>query len=761
MTAFTSRTSIRQGPLWDVAAIWVTLTVTLAYLDVPIVNAPLFATALVLQAALGTWVVTKLLRGAQPSLLMLLGPGLILGGALSFAIFQVVGRGVVGVVITTLAGLSSVGLLMRSAAPEVDVEPRWWMLGQLLGMSVLAIASEFTELLPIAIAFFGIGFLMSPGKSYARWRILVSCMIGAGVAGTSLLLRHEYWWLITDDYQFLEIVTRHVVVEGPFAKWGVTSFSNYHWLSYGWAGLIDITAGSPEPLVTLTRVMPILYSFSLSASLTLLLRSWRAGSVGFADLASVWAVIGVVKIDWSGTSTGGVYATVAALGVLLLLARDRPFATKSICVIVLMLIVVTLTKLPALFAAVLLSSGFVIPAVLRNMDRRKSQPLRIFLSSLVLPSVVTAIWLSTVVVPGRFRFVATNPQLGQLALFGPEFASVALVLNQIWIWLAIVCLLVLQLGNIAAKSPRVDQFALTLLFAAVGGVALEVVITSNADNHKYFSGPMYLVAAFSFLKVVGELKDGSPWGRNLVTVVSFGLLPILVGVTWFNLEAVQGFWNGVGSLTGTRSRLEIELLKFVTNDGRFAASVIFALAVLTAAFFVGLSQSVKRAFAKFMIVLTVLSFVQLSDGAVSNFQNPVSSAEVIDSLGSASEREVADWLKSNTGDTDLIATNHLFGDDGGGVDNMALAVWSRREFLVLGPSLGSRILSSRTSAIQASRSFASNPTTESCQLLIESGVDWFVVDKRLTEARRWSICAKEQYSQSDFTILELIDKSGD
>ena len=143
MTAFTSRTLARHASLLDLAAIWVTLTATLAYLEVPLVNAPLFATALVLQAALGTVVITRLLKGAQPSLLMLLGPGLILGGALSFAIFQVVGRGIVGVVASTLAGLASMTMVGRPLLPELQLIPRWWMLGQLVGVGMLAIASEF------------------------------------------------------------------------------------------------------------------------------------------------------------------------------------------------------------------------------------------------------------------------------------------------------------------------------------------------------------------------------------------------------------------------------------------------------------------------------------------------------------------------------------------------------------------------------------------------------------------------------------------
>ena len=66
------------------------------YLEVPVVNSALFAVAVVLQGALGTVALSRVLGGSATSLLTVLGPGLILGGALAFVSFQVVGRGAQG-----------------------------------------------------------------------------------------------------------------------------------------------------------------------------------------------------------------------------------------------------------------------------------------------------------------------------------------------------------------------------------------------------------------------------------------------------------------------------------------------------------------------------------------------------------------------------------------------------------------------------------------------------------------------------------------
>jgi hypothetical protein len=218
MTAFTSRTLARHASLWDLAAIWVTLTATLAYLEVPLVNAPLFATALVLQAALGTTMITWLLNGVKPSLLLVLGPGLILGGALSFALFQLVGRGVVGVVASTLAGLGSAGLLVRSLAPETNAEPRWWLLGQVTGMGALALVPEFEELFPVAVVLFALGLVRDPARERSRWQLALAALFGTILIISTLAFRRDYWWLVTDDYELSLAVIRLEWVVGSLGR---------------------------------------------------------------------------------------------------------------------------------------------------------------------------------------------------------------------------------------------------------------------------------------------------------------------------------------------------------------------------------------------------------------------------------------------------------------------------------------------------------------------------------------------------------------
>ncbi|MFM8015473.1 MAG: hypothetical protein ACKPCO_05275, partial [Actinomycetota bacterium] len=140
----------------DLATVWIVVTAVLTYLDVPLQHAPLCAINLVLQASLGVAVITYLLKGVAPSLLLLCGPGLILGGALSFAIFQVVGRGVIGVVTTIAVGVAATTHLLVSREPYETFAPRWWLLGQSIGMAALAISHEFGEVTPLALGLFAL-----------------------------------------------------------------------------------------------------------------------------------------------------------------------------------------------------------------------------------------------------------------------------------------------------------------------------------------------------------------------------------------------------------------------------------------------------------------------------------------------------------------------------------------------------------------------------------------------------------------------------
>ena len=755
MTAFTSRTLARHASLLDLAAIWVTLTATFAYLEVPLVNAPLFATALVLQAALGTVVITRLLKDTQPSLLMLLGPGLILGGALSFAIFQVVGRGIVGVVASTLAGLASAGLLVRSLAPETDAEPRWWMLGQLVGVGVLAITREFSELLPIAAALFTLGFTTSPRAQRSGWLVFWTSVTGVVGAVTSLLLRDDYWWLVTDDYLMLEVIARHLTIEGPFSPWGVNDFANYHWLSYGWSGLVDLLGGSPEPLLTLTRVMPIIYSLSMAASLTLLAKRLGSGHVTMMSIAGVWAVVAVGRFEWTGTSTGGVHAVLAAAIALSLNIRlGKSSISGAFRWLIIWFFIVVFTKMPSVFALVL----SILTRFLEEVQTRKGGSIRSRVAhkiglSLICFFVLLSVWAFGNFLDGRIRLTTMNPGLGQLSTFSQSFVAPTLILNQLWLWIFVGVALWQSTGVGGRANWKTRWLTITSATSLLCALILEMSLSGATNTYTYFSGPLYFFASLSIL-AVGSTADSHLISDRKTLVLTSSL--IVAGLLWGLHDFASSFWDVISQIVEIDDTTKIELLKFFTVDRRVGTSIFAVAALLVASFS-------RRRFASVMksmsLALTVTALFGLAFQLHEEHPRSLSKDQVVSGLGSDQQRTIGEWLRRNTGSDDIVGTNYLFDETGGSVSDFAFAVWSQREFLVLGPQLGYGTTLARSEAFALSRSFAEKPTERNCAQLKSRGVTWFVVDERLTINRNWSQCTDVSYLVEDFVVLKFREEN--
>jgi len=184
----------------DLALVAGVFVLALTYLEVPFWNALLFGPAITLQAAVGMVVLTRLLKGVPGSLLLLVGPGLILGGALSFASFQLVGRGMFGLLAVLALGVGAVATIVKSTTWQSYSKSRLWTVGQVLGLTALALAWEFPEMFPVAVAFFVLGFFtrkISKAPQWLAWIVGVGATIAIAMVR---LLRQQYWWLISHDY---------------------------------------------------------------------------------------------------------------------------------------------------------------------------------------------------------------------------------------------------------------------------------------------------------------------------------------------------------------------------------------------------------------------------------------------------------------------------------------------------------------------------------------------------------------------------------
>jgi len=750
MTALLDRVSLRGEAARDVLAVWLTITAALTYLDVPLQHAPLFAINLVLQASLGVAVITYLLKGVAPSLLLLCGPGLILGGALSFAIFQVAGRGVIGVVTTIAVGVAATTHLLVSREPYETSAPRWWLLGQMVGMAMLAIATEFTELLPVAGGLFLLGFINSVNARCPQWlRALLNIAVLAAIC-VLVPLRAEFWWLVTDDYQLLEVISNHLASAGPFATWGVESFSRYHWLSYGWSGLLDVASGNAAPLVTLTRVMPFVYSVSMASSVIMLLHKLLRHDLLMWVLLPAWFVIAIGRFDWTGTSTGGAYSTIAALVLIaVVVTQSRSQCVKSLAIIFLFTLIVALTKFPSVFTIITLGFTYISTYTALEYRHFLIRWTVIGVGSLATTLIVVAgVWTFGKLLDERIRFVSINPALGQLSALGRSFAGAVLVLNQLWLWF----MLVVLAASFFRSRQRNSEISWLASFAATTlglGLIFELSLTGGTNSHTYFSNTMYFVASFAALLL--PIRPSDSQTRTRISSIAFLVTVLLIGLTWSFDDIAVTVWGAILNPLADSPELKIELLRFFTLDSRFGAVIG---SVIVGVIF---SRALRREqiFGMATLALVCLTFLNLIDQSYTDFSRRVPSSEVEAYFGSGDEIRVGLWLKQNSGASDLVATNLLYGDNGGSVSDLALAVWSEREFFVLGPSLGYRSSQARTDAMALSTEFAKSPTAELCDELMSRSVDWFVVDMSTVESMEWPKCASPRYSYEQLTVLSL------
>jgi len=729
--------------------------VALTYLDVPFWNALLFGPTITLQAAVGVVVLTRLLKGVPGSLLLLLGPGLILGGALSFAIFQLVGRGALGLVVVVAVGIGAVAILTSSTTWQPLSASRMWTLGQILGLAALALTWEFPELLPVAAAFFVLGFFTGDSPKVPRWLAWTVGALGFVAIALVPVLRQDYWWLITDDYKFFEVLSFHITKSGPLADWGVGNFGKYHWLSYGWTGLLNVLGGNPETFTTITRVMPLAYSTALAASLFLITSTLRQKLERVTlFLIPVWGVLAINRLDWSGLSTAGVYAVIAATAATTLLAHNsNQIFARRIFLYFCFGLIVGLTKLPSVFATALVLLVFEASVLTKHFQFKYRIPL-LFVTALVGAIATLPLVLVLANFVDNVQVVTINPGLGQLAEFGPRFALFALLAKNLIIVVSTTVAVGLALRNYrATPTARWSDALFGLALFQIGGLVLDVKVHGNANAHEYFSGPMYFVASLAIILSSSATVNGALIIRTTKGVVLAATGLFLAGLLWTRMNLNDVLWSFLGLRLLNWNELKVILVQYFTagmvNGAATAALILLPLLVIFGRRSVRLLQ---LGLLTSVIFLTLYAYSESASSEISRIRSP---EELASYLGSPNAQNIGMWVKSNTDDEQLVATNYLYDHETGRpLSDFSLAAWAQREFLVLGPSFFPDF-DSHISDVEASLQFGLAPSAASARDLTRRGVNWFIVDKWNTSFTDWRRDWDAKYENERFLVVKL------
>jgi hypothetical protein len=163
-------------------------------------------------------------------------------------------------------------------------------------------------------------------------------------------------------------------------------------------------------------------------------------------------------------------------------------------------------------------------------------------------------------------------------------------------------------------------------------------------------------------------------------------------------------------------------------------------------------QEVVGAWITALVILTLSNLVAPSLAELRHRSSP---AQVDAQLGSTANRSVGRWLKDNSLKTDVVGTNSLRNPEGGENSDFSMAVWSHREFLILGPRFFVGDPHEKDNAVRISNGFAERPTASSCEAIQNAGVKWFIVDTRLTATRDWSVCSDMRMKEGNLIVLQI------
>lgn len=467
------------------------------------------------------------------------------------------------------------------------------------------------------------------------------------------------------------------------------------------------------------------------------------------ELHSVWALVALSQFEWTGTSTGGVYAVLAAALALGLVASfSRASLMIWIVLSVLFAILVGLTKIPSLFTlalalwcAVLLKISKTISTILkRNL-------VRAVLIGITIPTLFGSLVIFSNLLD-RISFSRVNPGLGQLSEFGRPFVTFILILSRPWLWI-VIAIMVVGGRNLGVQVARHAWLATYSAVALVAGLLLELTITGQTNTYSYFSGPMYFVAGLALVSVsTAQIQHAAAATKcHILRIAMF----FISGCIWGSMTFAKLIWEPSISHIANRLTPQLELLRFFASRNVVGASVLLAILV-------SISRSVTKSISitrSFVVASVVLTLVGLWPISIVDFTQTKDPESISLQIGNDQSRIIGDWLRNHSRPSDLVATNHLSGDRT--VSEIALAVWSQREFLVLGPQIGYETDSRREAAIALSKAFVDKPTSDTCVRMRALNVKWFVVDKGQTTNSQIPLCAIKEYEYRNFSVLSLRD----
>ena len=620
----------------------------------------------------------------------------------------------------------------------------------LFAATLIGLSTEWTWLLPFAL-----GAVLMAARKWLPRLLLMPAAATLSVSQWWLIDQRSSYWSqfrqgLTEvaDYQFLEAVARGT------AKWAHTDSVLasgdrlfYHWISYAWAGRVSESVDATDLAFSSHLVQVVFVAVVVVLTYLAAIRLGASGSwplvAAFSTSSLVGVPIGLFQ-TLSVHSPSQTFVTAVLFAAILLMSRQATVRLGQLAVAYSVLAAGVVGGKVAALPALL-----VVGAVNVLIGARKR----------AIGRAVSLVGLTIVVAIGGFAYffsgVLSDDPAGTLQIKpfevvyteGPIANSNSSWLLAIGLLATLTGILVCVPGLLAIRGiTRGESRHLAFLFLAGAGASIAVgfLYVGERTGVPYFFNLgialLVPVSAASMSRLQFELTRS-----RLVIVV---VVSVLVGVAAPNLiNRISGEADGQSLFRS--SLLVIPLLVGLVLASLFKANWKSVVALVA----LGASMS------SFVAWIPRYSVIHAIHG-----RNYEPNTDTIS--GSPDFLEAARWIRVNTDEDDIVATNRFCNQsDGSPLEcdayrTIVPAISGRRVLIenLDWISIAPEELERRVKLVT---DFVDHPTGKTLAELLTANVAWVLVDRAVTTRTGWEPWAEVKFENEDTVVLQLVHQESE
>ena len=481
----------------------------------------------------------------------------------------------------------------------------------------------------------------------------------------------------------------------------------YHWFSIAWSGMMEKVSGAAPLVTTLHVAKAVGFVFTALVafeSLLILTRSLRSSFFALYILFGTSTALSPGRFVYVVNTSNVVPFIWFSLLFLSLVAHVKKSLKFPELVIPLLLCVILISKAP--FGVCALFGTIVALFVMYRRSRLK-QSLLLMVLSVSAPVAAYVMFLTPHQWEQRKFSIDWNfGGIGRGSSFFP-FISIVFIL--------ILCITT-SIGLLPLIGRRVskDQSVLLWFLVATSAVGLLRFVIAGGSAELYFFNATIFALSLSVALGVQHFLDDLDF-RKVVTlsVIAFGS---------FSLTTIE-----LKSVILDRSYLNLAL----------QISIPFILCVvLSIPFLIFQNGRLSRLGVAWSSVAVITAVFSLTAIFVRTVQQPPDFSFAAD-IASTSEIDALDWLRTNSPDQAIIATNRTLcrRDEDCDIDEsrFLISAFGKRRVLIEGPRfvVGGRPYPTWVDErISASLNFTELPSLSNARILKHFGVEWFYLLKQ-------------------------------